>query len=156
VRSSSDLYTIIFTSNFCIIFNDAFPFLNNVIDYTMSNALIKEPKGIFKCFNGFPMRSHFSAVARDLILLVSEYKIFIYLQNLKLRRHVHRYIRLRDDLILSIKSDLRSVIETLEVIFTGYPSTLEFTLISIILKSKFLDMKLFANPVEYHNFWNFI
>jgi len=67
---------IAFSCNICEIFPDTFVFLNSIIDYTMANAFFLEPTGIFKCNDGFPMGSHFLAVACDLILFVAEFNIF--------------------------------------------------------------------------------
>ena len=110
----------------------------------MTSAYFKEPTGIHRCNNGFATGSHMSAIGSDFILFVHEFNIFNLLLRFSFLKFIERYNRLRDDLALKITGTLDQVADVLHVIFTNYPSGLEFTVTSNIKHSKVLDTRLIS------------
>ena len=68
-----------------------------LIECIMNHSYFKQPTGTYKTLNGFSMGDCSAARGSELILRISELKIFKKLRNDKNLTNISKYLRFRDD-----------------------------------------------------------
>jgi len=121
-------------------------FILLLIEIVMDYNVFHEPLGIFKLTGGFAMGCHSSAIGTDILLLVSEIKMFETLRVNNLLKVVKRYIRFRDDVNFRLTGSNKEIKSTLQVILVGYPKQIDYNIQIFFLKNEFLDFRMLTIP----------
>ena len=121
-------------------------FFRLLIELEMTYNYFHEPTGIYTMTGGFAMGSHSSAIATDILLLTKEFKMFLKLKKLSLLSVIQRYLRFRDDVNAKLTGTDQQIVETLEILVTGYPKEIDYNVEVFFLKNEFLDFRFFSKP----------
>ena len=122
-------------------------YILNLMSVSMNHSYFKEPSGIYKTLKGFSMGDNSAARGSEIILRIFELKIFKKLQKQKLHKNVKRYLRFRDDVSLHLTGDTETMLKIVKIITTGYPDAIQFNVETKIIYGKFLNIKIFNNPL---------
>ena len=86
----------------------------------------KEPSGIFTLLRGFSMGCKSSAISTDILLLASEFRMFLKMMKMNLIHVVKRYIRFRDDVNSRLQGTKQEICSILKILMTKYPKSIDY------------------------------
>ena len=121
-------------------------FMIFLIETVMTYNYFHEPMGIFTMIGGFAMGCHSSAICTELLLLTKEFKMFLKLRKYKLLSVIERYLRFRDDVIAKLVGESDKIVQSLEILITGYPKEIDYNVQIFFLKNEFVDFRFFTQP----------
>ena len=114
----------------------------------MQMNFFKEPSGIFTLEKGCSMGCKSSAISTDILLLVSEFKMFSFFKKRNLLHIIKRYYRFRDDVNSRLKGSPEDMCLVLKAIATKYPSSMDFNIKIGFLSNTFLNLRTYVIPTE--------
>ena len=114
----------------------------------MQMNFFKEPSGIFTLKKGFSMGCKSSAIATDILLLASEFRMFSSFQKQKILHIVKRYFRFRDDVNSRLTGNIKEMCLVLKLIATRYPKSMDFNINISFLHNTFLNIRTYVIPEE--------
>ena len=114
----------------------------------MNHSYFKQPTGTYKTLNGFSMGDCSKARGSELILRISELKIFKKLRNGKNLTNITKYLRFRDDVSIHLNGSFKEMMNTINTICTGYPKEIIFNMETKIIQGKFLNIRVINFPKQ--------
>ena len=89
-----------------------------------------------------------SAIATDILLLASEFRMFSGIKSMQRLHVIKRFIRFRDDVNTRLKGEPEEICSVLKTITTKYPGSIDFNIKVTFLNNTFLNLRTYVLPKQ--------